>query len=157
MSILKDVGQARRTSSLCSISVTTTDVSRLYVASRLTFAKGEVFALLGPNGAGKTTIVEILECLQTPTRGFVNILGDAVLTGIQAGNLFMGADRNYGAIKEKIGVLPQGFNAFDLLTVYENLQYFAGMYARHVDIDGLIAQLSLEEKRNTFSGICPAA
>jgi ABC-2 type transport system ATP-binding protein len=112
--------------------------------------KGEVFALLGPNGAGKTTIVEILECLRTPTRGFVNILGDAVLTGVQAGNLFMGADRNYGAIKEKIGVLPQGFNAFDSLTVQENLQYFAGMYAKQADIDRLIKQLSLEEKRHTF-------
>ena len=36
------------------------------------------------------------------------------------------------------------------MTVYENVQYFAGMYARHVDINGLIAQLSLEEKRNTL-------
>jgi ABC-2 type transport system ATP-binding protein len=114
--------------------------------------RGEVFALLGPNGAGKTTIVEILECLQTPTRGFVNVLGDAVLTGIQAGNMFMGADRNLGAIKEKIGVLPQGFNAFDRLTVRENVQYFAGMYAKHVDIDGLIAELDLEEKKNTPFG-----
>jgi ABC-2 type transport system ATP-binding protein len=110
--------------------------------------KGEVFALLGPNGAGKTTIVEILECLKMPTKGFVSILGDAVLTGIQEGNILMGADRNIGDIKERIGVLPQSFNAFDLLTVRENLRYFARMYEKHVDIDRLIDEMGLTEKKN---------
>jgi ABC-2 type transport system ATP-binding protein len=147
-SILKGVG---RPENVITVQHLSHSYGRFQAVCGVSFnvRRGEVFALLGPNGAGKTTIVEILECLQTPTRGFINILGDAVLTGIQAGNLFMGADRNYGAIKEKIGVLPQGFNAFDLLTVRENVQYFAGMYAKHVDIDRLIAQLGLDEKKNT--------
>jgi ABC-2 type transport system ATP-binding protein len=109
--------------------------------------KGEIFALLGPNGAGKTTTVEVLECLKAPTRGLVNVLGDAVLTGIPEGNILMGADRDIGGIRERIGVLPQAFNAFDLLTVRENLVYFAGMYERHVDIDRLIDAMSLADKR----------
>ena len=110
MSVLKGVGRQENVITAQHLSH---NYGRFQAVCGISFnvRKGEVFALLGPNGAGKTTIVEILECLQTPTRGFVNILGDAVLTGIQAGNLFMGADRNYGAIKEKIGVLPQGFNA----------------------------------------------
>jgi ABC-2 type transport system ATP-binding protein len=110
--------------------------------------KGEIFALLGPNGAGKTTIVEVLECLKTPAIGLVSILGDAVLTGIPEGNILMGADRNIGDIKERIGVLPQSFNAFDLLTVRENLWYFASMYAKHVDIDRLIGEMGLADKKN---------
>ena len=112
--------------------------------------KGEVFALLGPNGAGKTTIVEILELLKTPTRGYVSIFGNAVLTGIEAGNLFTGMDRDYTGIKEKIGVLPQGFNSFELLTVYENIDYFARMYSKHIDIDRLIEELGLKDKRNAL-------
>ena len=112
--------------------------------------RGEIFALLGPNGAGKTTAVEILELAKTPTRGFVSILGNEVLTGIPAGNVFMGADRDYAGIKEKIGVLPQSFNTFDLLTVRENLDYFARMYEKCVDIDGLIDEIGLEEKKGVL-------
>jgi ABC-2 type transport system ATP-binding protein len=112
--------------------------------------KGEIFALLGPNGAGKTTTVEILECLKEPTKGLVNVLGDAVLTGIPEGNILMGADRDIGDIRERIGVLPQSFNAFDLLTVRENLAYFSGLYERHVDVDRLIDAMSLAEKKNVL-------
>ena len=36
-------------------------------------------------------------------------------------------------IKEKIGVLPQSFNAFDWLTVPENIDYFGQMYKKHVE------------------------
>jgi ABC-2 type transport system ATP-binding protein len=112
--------------------------------------RGEVFALLGPNGAGKTTIVEILELLKTPTRGYIKILGSEVLTGIPAGNIFMNQDRDYSGLKEKIGVLPQGFNSFELLTVYENVDYFARMYSRHRDVDRVIGELGLKEKRNAL-------
>ena len=115
-----------------------------------TVRKGEVFALLGPNGAGKTTIVEILELLKTPTRGLISILGSDVLSGAPVGNLFMAQDRNYSGLKEKIGVLPQSFNSFELLTVYENIDYFARMYSKHQDVDKLIAELGLKEKRNAL-------
>ena len=37
--------------------------------------RGECFGLLGPNGAGKTTTVEILEGLNDPTAGTVEVLG----------------------------------------------------------------------------------
>ena len=115
-----------------------------------TVRKGEVFALLGPNGAGKTTIVEILELLKTPTRGLIGILGSDVLSGAPVGNLFMAQDRNYAVIKERIGVLPQSFNSFELLTVYENIDYFARMYSKHIDVEKLIEEMGLKEKRNAL-------
>ncbi len=88
----------------------------------------------------------------------MNVLGDAVLTGIPEGNILMGADRNIGGIRERIGVLPQSFNAFDLLTVRENLLYFAGLYERHRGHRP--ADRRDEPGRQTgraASGTCPAA
>lgn len=108
-----------------------------------TVHKGEVFAFLGPNGAGKTTTVEILECLKTPTSGEVSILGHDIR-------------KDERRIKEKIGVLPQSFNAFDWLTVYENIDYFGQMYGRRANvdrrsmIDELITMFDLTEKRNVL-------
>lgn len=101
--------------------------------------RGEIFALLGPNGAGKTTIVQILEFIKEPTWGFVYVLDSEAIYH---------RTRDYAGIKEKIGTLPQGFRGFDLLTVRENIDYFAGMYEKHADVDLLIAELGLQEKRN---------
>ena len=92
--------------------------------------KGEVFALLGPNGAGKTTTVEIIECLKTPDNGKVEIFGI---------NL---KDKNkQKEIKRKIGVMPQNFNAFDWLTVKENLDYFRNLYDSNISVDELIDRI----------------
>lgn len=102
-------------------------------------SRGEIFALLGPNGAGKTTIVQILEFIKEPTWGFVYVLDSEAIYH---------RTRDYAGIKEKIGTLPQGFRGFDLLTVRENIDYFAGMYEKHADVDLLIAELGLQEKRN---------
>ena len=99
--------------------------------------QGEIFAFLGPNGAGKTTTVEMLECLRTPTSGKITILGFDVA-------------REEAKIKEKIGVLPQSFNAQDWLTVKENITYFAKMYPRHVNIERLIDTFDLKEKENAL-------
>ena len=103
--------------------------------------RGEIFALLGPNGAGKTTIVRILEFVTMPTWGFVYVLDSEEIYN---------RTKDYAGIKEKLGALPQGFTGFDLLTVYENIDYFAGMYEKHVDIDLLISELGLAEKRNAL-------
>jgi len=99
--------------------------------------RGEVFAFLGPNGAGKTTTVEILECLKTPTSGSVSLLGFDVR-------------KDEMKIKEKIGVLPQSFNAFEWLTVWENIDRFGQMYKNHVSPDHLIEMFDLKDKRNVL-------
>jgi ABC-2 type transport system ATP-binding protein len=98
---------------------------------------GEVFSLLGPNGAGKTTTVEIMECLRTLTSGKVHILG-------------MDVAKEALKIKNRIGVLPQDFNAFDLLTVKENIEYFGGMFDRQLPAEDLIKAMDLTEKRDDY-------
>lgn len=99
--------------------------------------KGEVFSLLGPNGAGKTTSVEIMECLRSLTSGEVTILG-------------MGVKNDALKIKGRIGVLPQDFNAFDFLTVKENIEYFGGMFNKSLPADDLIKAVDLGEKRDVW-------
>lgn len=80
-----------------------------------TVQRGEVFAFLGANGAGKTTTAEIIETLRAPTSGQVNVLGMDVTTRKRD-------------IVPRIGVLPQGFSSFDLITVRESIKYFASLY-----------------------------
>ncbi len=111
--------------------------------------RGDIFAMVGPNGAGKTTIVEILECRKSVTSGKISILGMGDLMADKTHKAYQ-ADKNYKFIKERIGVLPQSFKAFDLLTVYENIDYFARMYSNYVSVDGLIEEFSLREKRDAL-------
>ncbi|MCJ7422715.1 ABC transporter ATP-binding protein [Candidatus Bathyarchaeota archaeon] len=100
-----------------------------------TVNKGEIFAFLGPNGAGKTTTVEMLECLRKPTSGKAYVLG-------------YGISKDRENIKKKTGVLPQDFATYERLTVKETIQYFAGMFNSHPDVDGLMKLVDLEDKKD---------
>jgi ABC-2 type transport system ATP-binding protein len=99
-----------------------------------TVRKGEVFAFLGANGAGKTTTVEIIETIRTPTSGKVSLLG-------------MDVTKRKRDILPRIGVLPQGFNSFDRITVRETIEYYSQLFrCRNSDVDGLIELVGLKEK-----------
>ena len=97
--------------------------------------KGEIFSLVGPNGAGKTTTVEILECLRTPTAGSATVLGFDVV-------------KEDKEIKKRIGVMPQDFNAFERLTVKENVELIARIYREPVDMSPILEELGVWEVRN---------
>ena len=104
-----------------------------------TVHKGEVFAFVGPNGAGKTTTVEILVCLRNLTSGQAKVLDFDI------------RDRKgQQQIRKRVGVLPQDFNTFDLLTVKENLSYYKKMYDGGMDVDELIELVDLKDKANAL-------
>jgi ABC-2 type transport system ATP-binding protein len=103
--------------------------------------KGEVFSLLGPNGAGKTTTVEILEGLQDPTSGDATVLGTSIKGG-------------FVKIRERIGVLPQEFEPFDLLKPPEFLRYFGQLYGKNLkeeEITDLLKTVGLNERRTSVA------
>jgi ABC-2 type transport system ATP-binding protein len=100
---------------------------------------GECFGLLGPNGAGKTTTIEILEGLTRPDAGEVSVLGR------QWG-------RHDRELRERLGVSLQESRLAEKLTVHETLDLFRSFYARGRDPDAILADLSLEEKRNARVG-----
>jgi ABC-2 type transport system ATP-binding protein len=103
----------------------------------LEIRQGECFGLLGPNGAGKTTTVEIVEGLNEPTSGTVEVLGltwrtDAV------------------AIRERIGVTLQETRLPEKETVSEIVALFRSFYKAGVNPEVVIARVELESKSNTF-------
>ena len=77
--------------------------------------EGEIFGLLGPNGSGKTTAFNCLLSLLKYDKGTIEIFGQPMTPD------------NYQA-KQQIGIVLQNVAVFDELTVYENIDYFCGLY-----------------------------
>ena len=77
--------------------------------------RGEIFGFLGANGAGKTTAMRMLCGLSHPTSG----------EGMVAGfNIFKEQEK----IKKNIGYMSQKFSLYENLTVYENIEFYGGVY-----------------------------
>jgi ABC-2 type transport system ATP-binding protein len=98
---------------------------------------GECFGLLGPNGAGKTTTVEILEGLNQPTTGDVEVLG-------------MRWRDHSSEIRERIGVTLQETRFPDKQTVREMASLFRSFYRTGLTPDEVLERVSLEGKANAF-------
>ena len=85
-------------------------------------AAGEWVAVTGPSGSGKTTLVNLIGCLDQPTRGSVLIDGEDVGR--------MNTAELTRARAEKIGLIFQQFHMIPYLTALENVmlaQYFHSM------------------------------
>ena len=79
----------------------------------LDVVRGDLFGLLGPNGAGKTTLISLLAGLLPLSVGEIRV-GNASLAE---------ARRTQGAIS----LVPQDYAFYPMLTVAENLDFFAGV------------------------------
>lgn len=84
----------------------------------LDIKQGEVFGLLGPNGSGKTTTINCLLSLLTYDKGEIEIFGEKM-------------SPNRRDLKARIGVVCQNVAVFNELTVYENIDYFCGLYIKN--------------------------
>lgn len=83
----------------------------------LDIREGEIFGLLGPNGSGKTTVINCMLSLLHYDKGIIQIFGETM------------APDNY-KVKQQIGIVLQNVAVFDELTVYENIDYFCGLYIK---------------------------
>ncbi|MDD6327254.1 MAG: ABC transporter ATP-binding protein [Eubacteriales bacterium] len=83
----------------------------------LEIREGEVFGLLGPNGSGKTTTINCILSLLSYDKGTVEVFGKPM------------TPYNYEA-KRNIGVVMQNVAVYNELTVYENIDYFCGLYVQ---------------------------
>lgn len=101
----------------------------------LKIAEGEIFGLLGPNGSGKTTAINCMLSLLKYDKGAIRIFGEDMRPD------------NY-KVKQQIGIVLQNVAVFDELTVYENIDYFCGLY-----IPDKKKRKALVEEAITFAGL----
>lgn len=81
----------------------------------LEIREGEVFGLLGPNGSGKTTTINCILSLLSFDKGVIELFGREMQPDCYD-------------LKRQIGVVMQNVAVFEELTVYENIDYFCGLY-----------------------------
>lgn len=78
---------------------------------------GEIFGLLGPNGSGKTTVIGCLLALLKYDKGTITIFGKEM-------------HPDSYEIKKEIGVVMQNVAVFEQMSVWENIDYFCGLYIK---------------------------
>jgi ABC-2 type transport system ATP-binding protein len=79
--------------------------------------EGEVFGLLGPNGSGKTTAINCILSLLKYDKGEIEVFGQPMAPDAYQ-------------IKSNIGIVMQNVAVYNELTVYENIDYFCGLYVQ---------------------------
>jgi ABC-2 type transport system ATP-binding protein len=77
--------------------------------------RGEIFGFLGANGAGKSTTIRMLCGLLRPTSGTARVDDIDVRSDPEG-------------VKRRIGYMSQRFSLYELLTVDQNIRFFAGLY-----------------------------
>lgn len=101
---LKNIGR--------SYKIGTHDIHALRSVT-LDIYKNEYVALMGPSGSGKSTLMNILGCLDTPSKG------EYVLNGISVAQM---SDNALAQVRNKeIGFVFQTFNLMPRLTALENV------------------------------------
>lgn len=104
--------------------------------------EGEILGLLGPNGSGKSTTINCLLSLLNYDMGSIKIFGEEMTP-------------NSYEQKAQIGVVFQDVCVFDELTVYENIDYFCGLYIKDKNkrkdyVEEAIELVSISEFRKYY-------
>ena len=108
----------------------------------LAVRRGQIYGFLGPNGSGKTTTIRMLCGLLTPDEGRGTCLGFDIL-------------RESARIKREVGYMTQRFSLYEDLSIEENLQFVARMYAvtdRSRRIAAALERLGLAQRRAQLAG-----
>ncbi|NLY97479.1 MAG: ABC transporter ATP-binding protein [Clostridiaceae bacterium] len=105
--------------------------------------EGEIFGLLGPNGSGKTTAINCILSLLEYERGDIEIFGKPMTPDAYD-------------IKRQIGIVMQNVAVYTELTVYENIDYFCGLYVPDKALRKKLVQEAIEfTGLNDFSRFYP--
>jgi ABC-2 type transport system ATP-binding protein len=104
--------------------------------------RGEIYGFLGPNGSGKTTFIRMLCGLLTPDGGSGTCLGHDIL-------------RDQPLIKREVGYMTQRFSYYEDMSIRENLDFIARIYAvpgRENAVRQSLERLGLENRSHQLAG-----
>jgi ABC-2 type transport system ATP-binding protein len=109
--------------------------------------RGQICGFLGPNGSGKTTTIRMLCGLLTPDEGSGTCLGHDIV-------------KEAWAIKRQVGYMTQRFSLYEDLSIKENLDIVARLYAldrRRERVAGALDRLGSPTARTSSPARSPAA
>jgi len=109
--------------------------------------KGEIYGFLGANGAGKTTTIRMLCGLLEPTGGDATVAGFSI-------------KKEPDEVKKRLGYMSQKFSLYPLLTVRDNIEFYAGLYGLSdavikARVPEVCAQVELTESIDNIVGDMP--
>jgi ABC-2 type transport system ATP-binding protein len=108
----------------------------------MTVPRGSIYGFLGPNGSGKTTTIRMLCGLLTPDEGEGTCLGFDIRTEADA-------------IKRRVGYMTQRFSLYQDLSVRENLEFVARLYALPDPVGAardMIKRIGLDGREKQLAG-----
>ena len=100
---------------------------------------GEVFGFLGPNGAGKSTTVDMLLDFVRPTGGEISVLGHD-------------PRREPRAVRERIGILPEGYDLYDRLSARRHVTFAIELEGSDDDPDAVLTRVGLADDADRAVG-----
>lgn len=112
----------------------------------LAIASGEIFGVIGRSGAGKSTLIRLINLLERPSSGRVEVDG-VELTGLDAAGL--------RAARRQIGMIFQHFNLLSSRTVFDNVALpleLAGLSRRQIreKVTPLLDLVGLADKAGRY-------
>ncbi|WP_440991523.1 ABC transporter ATP-binding protein [Haloarchaeobius baliensis] len=105
----------------------------------LSVSKGEVFGFLGPNGAGKSTTIDLLLNYAYPTAGSLTVLGHDAVSESKS-------------VRQRIGVLSDGYALYDRLTGREHIETAIELKDADDDPDAVLRRVGVAQAADRPAG-----
>lgn len=122
----------------------------------LVVRRGEVVVIMGPSGSGKSTLLRVLNFLDAPDQGEVEINGAPFGIAKRDGKAVVLSDAKLSAQRRQIGMVFQQFNLFSHMTALDNVRcgpiHVLGRRPDNAAVDArrLLALVGLSDKETAY-------